>query len=219
MDIEYFTKERIKFTKYFYENGCIPFQETIDLIEREQHPYVPVYDESGEPQFMSEWLQARDGIESIGLASLSMLSSSLQIYMNAWLDRFNVPSSKRKGKKGWFDAMKKAMRNCGVDFTTCKLDLDILEQLVLARNRVQHADNITSNTVTHLPKELARFPSPTFVDPSYLGSTNTWFSYPRVYVDQPKIDETASLIEGFCEWLEAEFVRLEQDRVRKKQKV
>lgn len=219
MDIEHFTKERIKFTKYFYENGSIPFQETMDLIEREQPPYVPVYDESGEPQFISEWLQARDGLDSIGLASLSMFSSSLQIYMNAWLDRFKVPNSKRKGKKGWFNAMKKEMRNCGVDFTTCKLNLDILEQLVLARNRVQHADNITSNTVTHLPKELARFPSPTFVEPSYSSPSNTWFSYPLVYVDQHKVDETASLIESFCEWLETEFVRLEINKMKKKRKV
>ena len=219
MDIELFTKERIKFTKYFYENGCIPFQETIDLIEREQHPYVPVYDESGEPQFMSEWLQARDGIESIGLASLSMFSSSLQIYMNSWLDRFNVPKSVRKGKKGWFDAMKKAMRNRGVDFTTCKLDLDILEQLVLARNRVQHADDITSNTVDHLPKELDKFPSPVFVDPKDPSLSKSWFGSPRVYVDRLKIDETAALIESFCEWLETEFVRLERDRIKKKQKI
>lgn len=219
MDIELFTKERIKFTKYFYENGCIPFQGTMDLIEREQPPYVPVYDESGEPQFITEWLQARDGVDSIGLASLSMFSSSLQIYMNSWLDRFKVPLSNRTGKKGWFNALKREMRNCGVDFATCNLDLDILEQLVLARNRVQHADDITSNTVTHLPKELARFPSPTFVEPSYSSSSNTWFSYPRVYVDQHKVNETASLIEDLCEWLETEFVRLEQDRVSKKQKV
>lgn len=219
MDIEHFTKERIKFTKYFYENGCLPFERIIDLIEKEQPPYVPVYDESGEPQFIFDWLQARDGVESIGLAAVSMFSSSLQIYMNAWLDRFEVPLDERGGKKGWFNALKREMASCGVDFNSCDLDLDVLEQLVLARNRIQHADDITSNTVDHLPKELARFPSPTFVEPSYLGSTNTWFSYPRVYIDQTKVDETASLIESFCEWLEAEFVRLEQDRVRKKQKV
>ena len=208
MDIEHFTKERIKFTKYFYENGCLPFEKIIDLIEKKQPPYVPVYDESGEPQFIFEWLQARDGVESVGLAAVSMFSSSLQIYMNAWLDRFNVPNSKRKGKKGWFNAMKKAMRNCGVDFTTCNLDLDILEQLVLARNRVQHADDITSNTVAHLPKELNKFPSPVFVDPKDPSLSKSWFGFARVYVDRSKVDETAALIESFCEWLEAEFVRI-----------
>lgn len=219
MDIELFTKERIKFTKYFYENGCLPFEKIMDLIEKEQLPYVPVYDESGEPQFIFEWLRARDGVESVGLAAVSMFSSSLQIYMNAWLDRFEVPLAKRSGKKGWFDALKREMGSCGVDFTSCDLDLDVLEQLVLARNRVQHADDITSNTVAHLPKELARFPSPVFVDSKDPSLSKSWFGSPRVYVDRLKIDETAALIENFCEWLETEFVRLEKDRLSKKQKV
>lgn len=208
MDIEHFTKERIKFTKYFYENGCIPFQETIDLIESEQYPYVPVYDESGEPQFMSEWLQARDGIESIGLASLSMLSSSLQLHMNAWLDSACRIRARCKTKKGWFGDLIQEMKDFGVIFTNCQNDLDVLEQMVLARNRVQHAENITSNTVNHLPKELARFPSPVFVDPKDPSLSKSWFGSPRVYVDRLKIDETALSIENFCKCLEDEFIRI-----------
>ena len=175
MDIEVFTNERIKFARFFYTEGIKPFQEIMTQIEDEQPPYEPVYDESGEPQFMYEWAQAKDGIEAIGLASISMLSSALQFYMNGWLDRIEAKSQvepyKRQGKKGWFHALKDAMVHHGVDFSQCPVDIDVLEQMVLARNRTQHSEDITSNSVTHLERDLKRFQSPVFVNSSDIAMT------------------------------------------------
>ncbi|MGL6277444.1 hypothetical protein ACSZME_19055 [Aeromonas dhakensis] len=204
MDIEYFFKERINFAKRFHTVGSEPFTKIMELIENEQPPYEPVYNESGEPQFLCEWLEARDGLESIGLATISMLSSSLQLYMNEWLNRIEKSNSRfnRKGSKGWFNALKNCMQAEGVDFSSCPANLNAIEQLVLARNRTQHAEDITSNSVTHLSKELSKFPSPLFVDPQDSALKNNWFGQPRVYVGAVQVNTIADELEKFSGWLE-----------------
>ncbi|HCM1473138.1 glutathione S-transferase C-terminal domain-containing protein [Vibrio parahaemolyticus] len=212
MDIEVFTNERLKFARFFYSEGIKPFKRIITSIDDELPPYEPVYSESGEPQFMSEWAQANDGIEAVGLASISMLSSALQLYMNGWLDRIearpNVKPVKRKGNSGWFHALKNAIAYHGVDFSQCPVNVDVLEQMVLARNRTQHSEDITSNSVTHLERDLKRFPSPIFVNPSDIAMTNNWFNWVRVYVDESIFNDVTDTVEDFCRWLEKQYVSL-----------
>ncbi|EOW9375184.1 hypothetical protein ACOBWO_003518, partial [Vibrio cholerae] len=210
MDIEHFLKKRVRFANNFHEQGCKPFQEVMRLIEQKEAPYEPVYDESGDPQFIHEWLEARDGVESIGLATLSMLSSALQLYMNAWLNRIEKKSSpfNRKCGKGWLNSLKKCMQDAGVDFSNCPADLEAIEQLVLARNRTQHVEDITSNTVSHMAKELARFPSPLFVDSEDLALKANWFGQPKVYAGKHQITTISQEIVDFCEWLFFEYERI-----------
>lgn len=207
MDIKYFMKERIKFARFFYEQGCTPFQNIITLIDNEQYPYVPIpYDESGEPQFLYEWQQAKEGIYSIGTASLSMLSSILKLYMDKWLDFFSVPKKQRKGNKGWFQAYIKEMERLGINLSSCPADTTILEQMILARNRVQHSDDITSNTVAHLDSELLRFQSPVFVR----SLSPAWPRGQRIYINKSTFNDAISELEKFCSWLELEAIRIKR---------
>lgn len=210
MDIELFLKERVDFAIHFHEQGCMPFLNTMELIEQEKAPYEPVYDESGEPQFIHEWLVARDGVESIGLATVSMLSSSLHLYMNEWLNRVEKSTSpfNRKVNKGWFNSFKSCMVNEGVEFPNCPADLNAIEQLVLARNRTQHAEDITSNTVCHRLQELKKFTSPLFVDPQDQALKRNWFGQPRVYAGKHQVETISKEILTFCEWLEKEYLRI-----------
>lgn len=206
MDIHVFIGERLKFARFFYSEGVKPFKSIISLIENGHEPYVPTYDESGEPQYIYEWIQARDGIEAVGLASLSMLSSALQLYMNGWLDRQEAPkgveSVSRKGNKGWFHALKDGIASHGVDFTQCPIDVDVLEQLVLARNRTQHSEDITSNSVTHLKRDLDKFQSHVFVKAADVPKVNAGFNWVRVHVDESNFNQVIDAIEVFCTWLE-----------------
>lgn len=212
MDIAHFFKSRLDFAYYFYSQACIPFQDTINLIEQEQAPFTPIDDAYDEPQFIFEWIQARDGLISIGHATISMLSSALKMYMNAWLDRTLPPRKKVRTGKGWINDLKEEMINYGVDFDICPIDLDNLEQMVLARNRVQHADDITSNIVNHIPRQLKRFPSPIFIDSSN-DMESDWFIAPKVYVDQEIVEEMIVLLEKLCSWLESEHERLIHHRM------
>src|SRR4030043_347179 len=87
MDIEAFLKLRTAFIRYFYENGVEPFEEIKTAIENEGEPYVPPYSEDGEPPFLEEWMDAEQGVDTVGHVCISMLSSSLQLFLKTWVNR------------------------------------------------------------------------------------------------------------------------------------
>ncbi len=136
MDLVFFIKDRLKFATYFFENATKPFDDLISAIEKEEPPFVPVYDESGEPQELQD---ARTGFESVGLTALSMVASSLQLFLNDWvrymLESRGEPPYKRKHKNGWFYTYRKILEEVGLDLTACPANLELIEQAVLARNR------------------------------------------------------------------------------------
>ena len=130
--------------------------------------------------------------------------------MSEWLNRVESSDSpfNRKGNKGWFNAFKKCMQSEGVEFSNCSADLEAIEQLVLARNRTQHAEDITSNNISHRTQELAKFQSPLFVDPQDLALKANWFGQPRVYAGDHQINAISQEIVKFGEWLYLEYHRI-----------
>ena len=96
MDVEFFLKERTKFILYFYRNATFGFLKIIHAIENEEEPFVPPYSEDGEPPFLDEWMEAQTGLNSVGYATLSMLSASLALYLEEWTVRIENPQKKFK---------------------------------------------------------------------------------------------------------------------------
>ncbi|MCF7516662.1 hypothetical protein [Pseudoalteromonas sp. L21] len=215
MDLVFFIKDRLKFATYFFENATKPFVGLISAIEKEEPPFVPVYDESGEPQYLQEWQDARTGFESVGLTALSMVASSLQLFLNDWvryrLERQGKPAYKRKHKKGWFYAYRKILEEVGFDLTACTANLELIEQAVLARNRGQHPETLTMLQTTHLKSDLEKYPNPYFVsetDQRVIELDNgelSWWLSPNVFVDEAKLSTVISEVEKLCEWLEEEY--------------
>jgi hypothetical protein len=212
VDLVFFIKDRLTFSAYFFENASKPFIQIISAIEKEEPPYVPEYDESGEPQYLQEWQDARTGFESVGLTALSMVASSLQLFLNDWV-RYRLESRggfqfKRKHKKGWFHAYRNILVEVGLDLKVCPANLDLIEQAVLARNRGQHPEVLTMLQTTHSKNDLKKYPNPYFVsetDQRVIELDNgelSWWLSPNVYVDKPKLDTVIFEVEKLCEWLE-----------------
>ena len=213
MDIEHFLKERTKFSKYFYVNAAKPFTNIMQDIEDEKPPYIPPYSEDGEPPFLIEWLEAKDGLNSVGLTTISMLSSAIQLYLSCWADRIETTEKplKRKSNKGWLNAYKKITEDFGVNYSNCPADFNLIEQIVLARNRTQHLDQITSQRVSHLEKDLSKYPSPHFVseeDMHKYSSNKSWWMLPDVHTTETKINKAIIEIEAYVSWLESEYNRV-----------
>jgi len=215
LDIEFFLKERNKFSLYFYEKASKPFIETMLSIENEKDPYIPPYSEDGEPPFLAEWLEARDGLNSVGLATISMLSSAIQLFLSCWADRIESKDHRldRKGNKGWLNAYKKITMDFGVDYSKCPASLDIIEQTVLARNRTQHSEEITSHRISHSKKDLSKYPSPYFISDEDLNRISSqqpesWWMMPDIHIDHTKLKAVILEIEKYCSWLESEYERL-----------
>ena len=148
MDIECFLKARTAFIRYFYDNAIRPFDEIKIAIETEKEPYIPPYSEDEEPAFLEEWMDAEQARETVGHSCISMLSSALKLFLECWKSRLEKEHGMKFNtdfkKKGWFDGYKQIFKELKLQLSECNADLGVIEQITLARNRVQHPEEITN---------------------------------------------------------------------------
>lgn len=155
MDIRYFLGERLAFIEQLYVNSAAPFIERKRKIEAQEEPFVPPYSEDPEPAFLSECLEAEESLQVIGRTCISMLSASFHLYFKTLERQLRRPvdnSYSSVFKRGWFNGYKAYFqRQFNVSFESSPCNLSLLEELALARNRVQHPESITDKArTTHL---------------------------------------------------------------------
>lgn len=214
MDVLYFLKERTKFIRGYYENGCLPFSETIRKVEAGEQPFEPPYSEDGEPPFLNEWSDASAGLEVLGRTCLSMLSESLKLYFktweaNLWRDR----QCQKCFRKSFGDGFLAGYQACfaealKIDWSECPADFSILEQVTLARNRAQHPECITTMGLTHDDDTQRKFPQPFFMhkrEKDLLADAENpggpWFA-PTLHVSRENLFMAIDQVERLAEWLE-----------------
>jgi hypothetical protein len=216
VDIVAFLKLRTAFIRFFYENGVKPFDEMKTAIEGGEEPYVPPYSEDGEPPFLDEWMDAEQAVDTVGHVCISMLSSSFQLFLKTWVSRLERELGIRFTvdfkKHGWFNGYKEIFSIMEFPLSECTADLDIVEQVTLARNRVQHPDDLTELRVTHSETDLKRFPRPFFASEAEMemavrdeDDSTTWWLKPSIKSEINKIYSAIDQVETLCSWLEEEF--------------
>ncbi len=213
MDLKCFLHDRTNFMRYFYEHAVSPFYKIVHAIENEQEPFIPPYSEDGEPPFWDEWIEATAGINTVGHVVLSMVSSSLQLFLREWVNRFNsdhrMQFQKQSKKNGWLHAYKKTFRELGLDMNACPADWELIEQVILARNRIQHPEDLTSLHVYYSKKDLTKFPRPLFIDEFEMAELEKYDNKeidlrfrPLVTVTKEQVLEAIEHVESLCNWLE-----------------
>jgi len=217
MDLEYFLKVRTKFIRNFYSTASQPFTEIKHKIDNQLDPYE--YDEKGaleEPPFLEEWLEADAGIQAVGQACISMLSSAQELFLKSWLARFNQdqPAFKMNSNiRGWFKRSIKVLENMGLDLGESGANMQVIEQIILARNRVQHPEHLTSSRISHSPSDLEKFPSPYFVEDEHFYKSGeddegviSWWTNPPIGLTEEKLFQAIKEVEQLSSWLENEYV-------------
>lgn len=212
MDVLYFLKDRTRIIRQYYEQAALPFSEILRRIEAEEEPYIPTYSEDGEPPFLDEWIEAGELLDITGRCCISMLSASLQLYFRTWEYELGLNCSeickatfKTKGLiAGYRACLAKAAR---IDWSCCPADLPIIEQVVLARNRDQHPENITTVRVTHAKKDWKKYTQPFFLSEREMGlfrdgETPGIFMTPVLHISRDKLMTAVKQVECLCEWLE-----------------
>jgi hypothetical protein len=171
MDATWFLKQRTKFIRFYYDECVGAFAAMQAKIEHHEPPFdEPHYDESGEPSYMPEWMEARTGIDLAGLTCVSLLSDSLKLYFQTLQHRvigfaLSGTDQELKGlrRPGFLKVYKRALGEIlQTDWTDCPVDFGIIEQVVLARNRAQHGSDLTSLRVAHDLDTLKKYPRPFF---------------------------------------------------------
>lgn len=213
MDVRFFLNRRIAFIKQLYVTASDPFRERKRKIEAEEEPFIPTYSEDGEPPFLEEWLEAEESLQVIGRSCISMLSATLHLYFKTWERQIGISvdeSMKPDFKKGWFHGYKAYFaRHTGIKFENGPSNLAMLEELVLARNRIQHPDSITYQSTHYADDDLQKIPHPFFVDEKEMWlitesdeDQNMWLMPPTISVSQESLFAALTEVERFSEWLE-----------------
>ena len=176
MDILFFFKKRTDFIRRFYEDASLVFTDIMSKIEDGKPPYDEPDDlpgESMEPPYQAEWGRAKDSLEVLGLTCVSMLSASLHVYFRAWETELGVKWEekkrereklfKQKGLVGYVNELERLLKlPCG----NCPAELELLEQITLARNAAQHPAKITDLIPEHRKSDLEKYPRPFFMTES-----------------------------------------------------
>ena len=102
-----------------------------------------------------------------------MLSASLHLYFRAWETELGVKWEekkrereklfKQKGLVGYVNELERLLKlPCG----NCPAELELLEQITLARNAAQHPAKITDLMPEHRKSDLEKYPRPFFMTES-----------------------------------------------------
>lgn len=210
MDVYFFLKQRTDLIRHFYDAASAPFVETKRCIQDELPPFdESPYDDSGEPPFLSEWLQADVEHELVGRAAVSMLSEALKQFFVTWERRtWTKPPCATCFKKAFESGFVAGYMECftkgfALDWSTCPADLDVLKQVVLARNQAQHP-HLVLDHLPHSQKSLQAYPRPFFVHPKDEGldATATRFLSPTIHISREKLLEAIDHVEQLASWMQ-----------------
>jgi len=168
MDVKHFADLRTNFIRMFYREGRKPFQAIQKAIDEEKPPFdepPSYYDiESGEPAYLTEWLEAEMAINVLGYSCLSMLSNSLKIAFSNFERVFGFRPGKGAFKQGFVAGYKNVLSEVlDTDWSDCPADFAIIEQVVLARNSTQHMDDYHGFDAYYDESTVRKHPSLFFV--------------------------------------------------------
>jgi hypothetical protein len=216
MDARYFLKQRTSFIRFFYEESAAAFRNIQAKIEAGKSPFDdPPYSEDPEPPFLEEWMDAETGIEVLGQSCVALLSDTLKLYFNTLRERvigFELSKDllRLQHEQGFVAANKVALgKILQTNWSDCPVRFDVIEQIVLARNRGQHGSDLVLLKVRHDRRTLKKYPRPFFANEDELKgwmdageNVDATFTTPSIEITQENL--FAAIVEGerLSDWIE-----------------
>jgi hypothetical protein len=229
MDVLYFLKQRTAFIRQFYEVAAGPYLERKRKIEDGEEPYEqPYYDEysNGEPAYLEEWTEADESLHALAYSCVSMLAAALHLYFVTWEQQLGIPAGdafKANFKKGWLAGYEAYLaHHIGVNFDNCPTNMELLKEVVIARNRVQHPESsvehfgsITNIKPRYSVADLQKLSRPVFLDEDERKmlaevdeAVSSWFMPPTLHVTREKLIAAIDEADKFCDWLEGQITNV-----------
>jgi hypothetical protein len=189
-------------------------------IENQVPPFVPPpFDpdqDSPEPPYQAEWNDAATAVELVGRSCVMILSETLKSYFETLVKLvigFTITGTETEMKAFWKDGFLAAYKVAlgevfGTDWSDCPANFDVIEQVVLARNRSAHGTSLTSLSVPHDARTLEKYPRPFFASEWEVGAWDGelsahGFLWANLSVVREKLFEAIEHIELLCDWIDA----------------
>jgi len=217
VNVRFFFSLRTAFIRQLYETASAHYIDRKRNIESEKEPYVAPYSEDSEPAFLEEWLEADESLQVLAYSCVSMLAATLHLYLETWVRQSGVliDESLKKTvfkKHGWFAGYKAHFaQRFAINFEAAPANLSLLEEVVLARNRIEHPSSITSRKTQYADADLKKLRHPFFVDDregAFFADVDegerAWLYPPTLHVTEEQLLAAISEGERFTEWFESE---------------
>jgi hypothetical protein len=208
MDLLYFVDERLKFIRYFYESTVAVFQERIRKIEAGEPPYVDTRDPeyADEPAFLEEWQNADAAVNIAGATCLELLQSTFHSYLDEYMREIGQvhlrAQLREMKKKSWFGNYRALfVEVLAIDWNASGADIDLLEQVILARNDFTHNLEFTHLKAYQTPAHSEKYPNSAFADPRW---RTLMFKGPPLVVTEETLERATTTLHQLCEYLERE---------------
>lgn len=215
MNVRYFLLKRLGFIRQFYAVGSAQYADRKRRIEAEEEPFVPPSSEDGEPAFMEEWLEADESLHVLAYSCISMLAAALHLYFETWVKESGLPVDEKLKKsvfkkRGWLAGYKAHFsQQFGISIDGAPSNFRMLEEVVLARNVVEHPPSITSIRTQFAAADINKLRHPFFVDEREAvlltdarEGERDWFLPPTLHVTEAQLLEAISQVEQLGEWFE-----------------
>ena len=171
MDLAHFLNQRLDFVEYFHATTTASYEEVLRKIEAGEPPYVdernPEY--ADEPPFLDEWQRADAAMTITGAACLDLLQSTFHAYLDEYMEQIGnkhvIPQLKTLGQKGWFGNYRAFFEKyLEIQWEASGADLNLLEQVILARNDFTHNTDLLSLNSFQTAFHSEKYPDSAFAD-------------------------------------------------------
>lgn len=157
-----------------------------------------------------------------------MLSDALKLYFNTLASRvigFSFQNKNAAFRGGFVPAYFEALGDIlDTDWSDCPADRALIEQVVLARNRGQHAEDLSSFLVTHDKATLEKHPRPFFVSDAEWSTLTSEegslasFLMPTIKISSAGLERAVDEVDALAEWIESRLDRAHDWRMRQRAK-
>lgn len=163
-------------------------------------------------------MEAVTGLEAVGHSCISMLSSSVHLFLKSWVGRLENDHGMEFyinfKKNGWFNGYRKIFEYLEFDISKSGADININEQAVLSGNGIRLPDQLTIPRSIHTDSDMKKYTIPLFtnenekvmVENDEDGDIQWWLST-SVASSKEKLFEAIEHVEKLCTWLESEYWR------------
>ncbi|MDA3838286.1 MAG: hypothetical protein PF574_04815 [Candidatus Delongbacteria bacterium] len=154
-----------------------------------------------------------------------MLAAALHLYFETWIKQSRCPvdESLKKSvfkKKGWLSGYKAHFtQQFIIEFDATPINYSLLEEVILARNCIQHPHSITSPKTQYAKSDLKKIRHPFFVDDrettlslDVTENDRAWFFPPTLHVTNDQLIAAISEVERFANWFEVEIEKKVYER-------
>ena len=208
--------DKLNFIRRFYEITSEPFTETKRKIEQHEEPFSRSDIEDEEPPYLVEWLDANESLNILGKACLSLLQDALMKYVSAFVEHY-APSDARVTWDSLTDPTLKKNRilkykqlflgRYNIDWEASSIAVDRVEEIILARNGIQHGGNFYNLEHRQGNDYFERFPDSIFADEleRELYPAGEAAQPYRITVSKDNLFAAIQSVEEFCTYLDSEW--------------